>query len=92
MPNVQSCILAISLQHVLLFHRLNYKVVSCLHWKIYKEVGLEISEKYYDHVPQKVINVDDITIMWDVPVFTDLTVPAKNPDIKLHNKREKMCV
>ena len=31
---------------------------------------------YYEHVPERVINVNGTTTMWDVLVITDRTVPA----------------
>ena len=31
---------------------------------------------YYEHVPERVINVNTTTIMWDVPVIADRTVLA----------------
>jgi hypothetical protein len=39
-----------------------------------------------------VINVNGTTGMWDVPVITDLTVPANRPDTVglLHDKTEDL--
>jgi hypothetical protein len=41
------------------------------------------------HVPERVINANGTTIMWDVPAITDRTVLANRPDIILHEKKEK---
>jgi len=42
-----------------------------IHWMICKHVGLNVTDKCYEHVPERVINVNSTTFMWDVPVITD---------------------
>ena len=44
------------------------------------------------YIPERVINDNGITIMWDVPAVTDRTVLANQPDIVLHDKEEKTCL
>jgi len=36
-----------------------------------KHVGLQVTDKYCEHIPERIINVNGTTIMWDVPVITD---------------------
>ena len=38
------------------------------------EYGLQVTDRYYELVPENVINVDGTTIMWDVPVITGRTI------------------
>jgi hypothetical protein len=52
-------------------------------------MGLQVTDRYYEHIPGKVINISDTTIMWDVLVITDRTILANLPDIILHVKKEK---
>ncbi len=66
------------------------KVASYVHWSMCK--GVQVPHKYYKHEPEKVINVNDNTIMWDVPIVTDRTILANRPDIVLHDKIEKTCL
>ena len=35
-----------------------------------ERMGLQFTDKYYEHIPERVINVNGKTIMWDVPVIT----------------------
>jgi len=49
----------------------NNKVAGYIHWAICKHMGLQFTDKYYEHVPGKVINSGDATVMWDVPVIID---------------------
>ena len=41
-----------------------------------KHKGLQVTDKYYMHTLEKVINANGATIMWDVPVITDQTIVA----------------
>lgn len=68
------------------------RVASYIHWNMCKEVGLTVSEKYYQHQPEKVTNTDDVSILWDVSIITDRTILANRPDIIFHNKKEKTCL
>ena len=46
-------------------------------------MGLKVTDRYYGHISETVINVSGTIIMWDVPVTTDRTVLANIPDIVL---------
>jgi hypothetical protein len=43
------------------------KVAGYIHWMICKCMGLQVTDKYYAHIPERAINVNGNTIMWDVP-------------------------
>ena len=42
------------------------------------------------NIPERVINVNSTTIMWDIPVITDRKILTNQPDIVLHDKKEKV--
>ena len=46
-------------------------------------MGLKVTDRYYEHIPETVINVSGTTGVWDVPITTDQTVLAKRPDTVL---------
>jgi len=52
------------------------KVAGYIHWAICKCMGLQVTDKFYENVPEKVINVNGPTIIWDTPVTTDQTITA----------------
>ena len=54
-----------------------------------KQAGLQVTDVYYEHVPERVINVKGTTITWGVPVFTDETVLANRPGVVLHGKERE---
>jgi len=37
---------------------------------------LQVTDKYYEHVPETVINVNSTTIMWAALLITDSTIIA----------------
>jgi len=51
-------------------------VAGYIHWALYKHKGLQVTDEYYEHISEKVINVNDTTIIWDVPITTDRTILA----------------
>jgi len=52
-------------------------------------MGLQVTDKYYKHIPERVVNINGTTIMWDILVITGQTVLANRIDIILHDKKEK---
>ena len=72
-------------------HRLNTPI-DIVRWLVtWKHMGLRVTDRYYGHIPERVLNVNGATIMWDVPVITDSTIVANRPDIVLHDKiREEL--
>ena len=70
-------------------HRHN-KAATHMHWKICKEFGIEVKERWYEHEPIKtIIENDSVTILWDMPIHTDRTIAANTPDTLLKNKKDK---
>ena len=43
---------------------------------ICKHMWFQVTDKYYKHVLERVINVNGTTIMWDTLVITDQTILA----------------
>jgi len=68
------------------------KVASFIHWMICKHNQIEVSDKWYEHQPLKAVTTNDITVMYDMAVFTDKLIKANRPDIIYHNKAENMCL
>jgi hypothetical protein len=60
------------------------KVGGYIHWTVCKDMGLQVTDRDCEHVPERVITVNGTAIMWDVPVILDRTVTTNRPDIVLH--------
>ena len=63
-----------------------------MYWKISKEFGIEVKERWYEHEPKTVNENDSVTILWDMPIHTDRTIAANRPDIVLKNRENKTCL
>jgi predicted alpha/beta-fold hydrolase len=50
------------------------KVAGFNHWMICKYMGLQVTDKYYEHMPKRVINVNCTNIIWDILVITNQTI------------------
>ena len=72
-------------------HRHN-KAAAHMHWKICKEFGIEVKERWYEHEPKTVTWNESVTIPWDMPIHTDRTIAVNRPDIVLKNKKDKTCL
>jgi len=72
-------------------HRHN-KAAAHMHWKVCKEFGIEMKERWYVHEPKAVTKNDRVTIRWDMPFHSDRTKVANRPDIVLKNKKDKTCL
>ena len=64
-----------------------------LHWSVCKDHDIEITDKWYEHVPETVIHNKDnnITIMWDMTVNTDKTITANRRDIIVKDSVNSTC-
>ena len=70
--------------------RLN-KVGMYLHCCFLKKNSYQVSPKWYHNNPTPTAEIDNITIMWDVPIPTDSKVPHNRPDIIVYNRNERTC-
>ena len=51
------------------------KAAAHMHWKICKEFGIEVKERWCEHEP-KAVTGDSVTILWDILIHTDRTIPG----------------
>jgi hypothetical protein len=68
------------------------KLASYINWTICKQMGSRVPNNYYEHIPETAINVNGITIMWDIPVFTDRTILAFRPGRVLRDKKGRLLL
>ena len=51
-----------------------------------------MKERWYEHEPKTVTEIENVTILWDMPFHTYRTIAANMPDIALKNKKDKTCL
>jgi len=45
------------------------KVVGYIHWMVCKHMALQVTDKYYENIPIRVININSTTTVWDILVI-----------------------
>ena len=69
-----------------------------IHWEMYRKFGMEVSNKWYQHEPETVVENEKSTILWDMNIKTgdvidacrpDMAVIAKDPMTAEWNKKNK---
>lgn len=62
-----------------------------IHWEVCKKYGLKVKGKWYDHVPEAVVENHDVKILWDFTVQTDHVIGARKPDLIVVDKKTRSC-
>ena len=68
------------------------KVGAYIHWNICKAYDIQVTDKWYQHQPEQVVDCETVTIIWDLPVQTDREIKANRPDIIVKHKGNKSCL
>ena len=71
-------------------HRHN-KAAAYIHWSICKGLNIAVPDKWYEHQPNTVESTGDYTVLWDMPIQTDRTIPANRPDIIVKDRKSNTC-
>ena len=64
-------------------------IAKKVHWDVCKKNGLEHTEKWYEHVPEGVVENEEIKVLWDINVQCDNVIEARRPDIIVIDKKER---
>ena len=67
------------------------KVASYIHWNICRKYCIEVTTNWYEHTPPTVIEKDNITVLWDMPIITSNKLKANRPDIIVKDRKTKTC-
>ena len=63
-----------------------------IHWEVCKEEGFIVNEKWYEHLPEPVLQNEGCKILWDfITIQTDHVIEARRPDMIFVEKRNKCC-
>ena len=60
-----------------------------VHCDFCKKNGLEHTEKWYEHIPEGVVENEEVKVLWDINVQCDNVIEARRPDIIVINKKER---
>ena len=62
-----------------------------IHWKICQHYNAPYAKNWYKHKPQKVVETESATILWNFSIHTDRTIQGNKPDITIKHHKEKSC-
>ena len=63
------------------YKRRQENVAKKVYWDFCKKNGLEHMEKWYEHVPEGVLENEEVNVLWDINVQCDNVIEAGRPDI-----------
>ena len=67
------------------------KVAQIIHWRLCEKLGFYRGEKWYNHLPEPVLESENSKILWDFKIQTDLPIEANKPDIVFLDKIIRKC-
>ena len=62
-----------------------------IHWNIAYSYGLDVSNKWYEHKPEGVIENDHVKLFWDFNIQTSTYIQARRPDVVVVDRDKKTC-
>ena len=71
------------------YKRRHDNVAKKVHWNFCKKNELENTEKWYEHVPERVVENEEVKVFWDMNVQCDNVIEARRPDIIVIDKKER---
>ena len=63
------------------------KVASMLHWNLCRKYNLQTADKWWEHKVDKVLQKEDVKILWDFKIRTDKHLAHDIPDISVVEKK-----
>ena len=61
-----------------------------VHWKLGRKCNFEARDKWYEHVPESVLE-NDYKILWDFSIQTDHVIEAWRSYLVVVDKKERSC-
>ena len=68
------------------------QVASIIHWNICRHFQVSVERRWYRHQPDRLVETDDIVVMWDTTIPTAGKITANRPDICLRDKKANTCL
>ena len=66
------------------------KVAAAIHWSLCKKHQIMCdADNWWNHQPEKVIENENVKILWDFNIYTEKKIEARRPDIVVIDKKEK---
>ena len=66
-------------------------MARAIHWDLAGKCGFHRNDKWYNHVPERVLENENYKLLWDFSIRTDHNIVARRPDLVLVDKSKKSC-
>ena len=66
-------------------------VARAIHWDLSGKCGFNRNDKWYNPVPESVLENENYKLLWDFSIRTDHHIEARRPDLVLVDKSKKSC-
>ena len=63
-----------------------------VHWELCGKYSIDYSDKWYEHVPRKVEENEEVKILWDFDIQTDREIHHRRPGIVAQRKKERETI
>ena len=60
-------------------------------WCLWRKYGLEVADKWYEHIPGKVRESETVKILWDLATQTNHQLEHNRPDLVVVYKQQAVC-
>ena len=67
------------------------KVALRLHWELCQTYGFDHPKHWYEHVPEMVVENNEVKLLWYMTIFTDRKIIHNRPDIVIVDKIDRVC-
>ena len=74
------------------YRKKHEKVAKKNHWLLCKKFLLECNDKWYEHVPDSVLENGGFKTLWNFSIQTDKVIEHRRPDIVFIDKIAKSCL
>ena len=69
------------------------QVAAQIHLDICKHYGIKVHAKsWYEHKPNRVIENEQVRVLWDSQIITDRWIPHNKPEIVIKEEESDMCL
>ena len=60
-----------------LWKNIKNKTTKKIHWDLCKKNGLKHTEKWYEHIPQRAMENEEVKVLWDINVQCNNVIEAR---------------
>ena len=71
------------------YKRRHDNMANEVHWDFCKKNGLKHTEQWYEHIPEGIVENEEVKVLWDINVKRDNVIEARRPGKIVINKKER---